>query len=382
MSKKIKIMVITLLAVAVLALSFGAGYTLAGRSRPASGEGLDLVVEAWNLIFDNYVEPDKLDASMLSRAAIEGVTKALDDPYTYYMSPEVSKLGLSNLEGKFGGIGAMVTVKDEQITIIAPIPGSPAAEAGIKAGDVILEIDGTSASGMSLAEAVLSIRGPKGTSVTLLIEHQGEPEPEEIKIIRAEIKLPSVQFEMKGDIAYINITHFSGRTDEELSQAIQSIEEQGATGIILDLRSNPGGLLEAVVDAASHFLREGVVVKVRDSQGEITVRNVRSGKVVTDLPMVVLVDSYSASGSEVLAGALRDHSRATIAGSKTYGKGSVNLVRPLEDGSSLSITTARWLTPNGLLIEGEGLSPDYELEPEKEDAIKWAIDHLKSQVRD
>lgn len=382
MSKKIKIMVITLLAVAVLALSFGAGYTLAGRSRPASGEGLDLVVEAWNLIFDNYVEPDKLDASMLSRAAIEGVTKALDDPYTYYMSPEVSKLGLSNLEGKFGGIGAMVTVKDEQITIIAPIPGSPAAEAGIKAGDVILEIDGTSASGMSLAEAVLSIRGPKGTSVTLLIEHQGEPEPEEIKIIRAEIKLPSVQFEMKGDIAYINITYFSGRTDEELSQAIQSIEEQGATGIILDLRSNPGGLLEAVVDAASHFLREGVVVKVRDSQGEITVRNVRSGKVVTDLPMVVLVDSYSASGSEVLAGALRDHSRATIAGSKTYGKGSVNLVRPLEDGSSLSITTARWLTPNGLLIEGEGLSPDYELEPEKEDAIEWAIDHLKSQVRD
>ncbi len=381
MSKKIKITVITLLAVAVLALSFGAGYTLAGRSRPASGEGLDLVVEAWNLIFDNYVERDKLDASRLSRAAIEGVTKALDDPYTYYLSPDVSKLGLSNLEGKFGGIGAMVTVKDEQITIIAPIPGSPAAEAGIKAGDVILEIDGTSASGMSLAEAVLSIRGPKGTSVTLLIEHQGEPEPEEIKIIRAEIKLPSVHFEMKGDTAYINITYFSGRTDEELSQAIQSIEEQGATGIILDLRSNPGGLLEAVVDAASHFLREGVVVKVRDSQGKITVQNVRSGKVVTDLPMVVLVDNYSASGSEVLAGALRDHSRATIAGSKTYGKGSVNLVRPLEDGSSLSITTARWLTPNGLLIEGEGLSPDYELEPEKEDAIKWAIDHLKSQVR-
>lgn len=382
MSKKIKITVITLLAMAVIALSFGAGYTLAGRSRPASGEGLDLVVEAWNIIFDNYVEPDKLDASMLSRAAIEGVTKALDDPYTYYLSPDVSKLGLSNLEGKFGGIGAMVTVKDEQITIIAPVPGSPAAEAGIKAGDVILEIDGTSASGMNLAEAVLSIRGPKGTSVTLLIEHQGEPEPEEIKIIRAEIKLPSVHFEMKGDIAYINITYFSGRTDEELSQAIQSIEEQGATGIILDLRSNPGGLLEAVVDVASHFLREGVVVKVRDSQGEITVRNVRSGKVVTDLPMVVLVDNYSASGSEVLAGALRDRSRAAIAGSKTYGKGSVNLVRPLEDGSSLSITTARWLTPNGLLIEGEGLLPDYELELEKEDAIKWAIDYLKSQVRD
>ena len=379
MSKKIKIAVITLLAVAILALSFGAGYMMAARTHPTSGEGLDLVAEAWNVIFDNYVEREKLDTSKLSRAAIEGVMEALDDPYTYYLSPDASKLGLSSLEGKFGGIGAMVTFKDEQITIIAPIPGSPAAEAGIKAGDVILEINGTPTSGMSLAEAVLSIRGPRGTSVTLLAQHQGEPEPEEIKIIRAEIKLPSVHFEMKGDTAYINITYFSGRTDEELSQALQSIEEQGATGIILDLRSNPGGLLETVVDAASHFLREGVVVNVRDNQGKLTARNVRSGKVVTDLPMVVLVDSYSASGSEVLAGALRDHSRATIAGSKTYGKGSVNIVHPLEDGSSLSITTARWLTPNGYLIEGEGLPPDYELEPEKEDAIEWAIDHLKSQ---
>jgi len=232
---------------------------------------------------------------------------------------------------------------------------------------------------MSLAEAVLSIRGPRGTPVTLLVQHQGEPEPEEIEIIRAEIKLPSVHFEMKEDIAYINITYFSGRTDEELSRALRSIDEQGATGIILDLRSNPGGLLEAVVDAASHFLRDGVVVNIRDNQGKLTVRNVRSGKVVTDLPVVVLVDNYSASGSEVLAGALRDHSRATIAGSKTYGKGSVNVVHPLEDGSSLSITAARWLTPNGHLIEGEGLPPDYELEPDREGAIEWAIDHLKGR---
>ena len=379
MSKKTKITMIALLAVVVLALSFGAGYNLASRTRSTSAQGLDLVVEAWNLLFDNYVERDKLDATTLSRAAIKGVTEALDDPYTYYLSPEVSKLGLSSLEGRFGGIGAMVAVRDKQITIIAPIPESPAAKAGIRAGDVILEINGTSASGMSLAEAVLSIRGPRGTPVTLLVQHQGEPEPEEIEIIRAEIKLPSVHFEMKEDIAYINITYFSGRTDEELSQALRSIDEQGATGIILDLRSNPGGLLEAVVDAASHFLRDGVVVNIRDNQGKLSVRNVRSGKVVTDLPMVVLVDNYSASGSEVLAGALRDHSRAVIAGSKTYGKGSVNVVHPLEDGSSLSITAARWLTPNGHLIEGEGLPPDYELEPDREGAIEWAIDHLKGQ---
>ena len=378
MSKRVKITAITVIAVVILALSFGAGYMLA-RTHSAQGQGLNLVAEAWNALYDNYVERDKLDAATLSRAAIKGVAEALDDPYTYYLSPDVSELGMSSLEGRFGGIGAMVTVKEEQITIIAPIPDSPAAKAGIRAGDVILEINGTSTLDMSLAEAVLSIRGTRGTPVTLLVQHQGEPEPEEIEIIRAEIKLPSVHFEMKADIAYINITYFSGRTDEELSRALRSIDEQGATGIILDLRSNPGGLLEAVVDAASHFLREGVVVNVRDNQGKLTARNVRSGKVVTDLPMVVLVDNYSASGSEVLAGALRDHSRATIAGSKTYGKGSVNVVYPLEDGSSLSITTARWLTPDGHMIEGKGLAPDYELEPDREDAIEWAIDHLKGR---
>ena len=183
---------------------------------------------------------------------------------------------------------------------------------------------------------------------------------------------------MREDIARINITHFSRRTDEELSKARRGINEQEATGIVLDLRSNPGGLLEAVIDAASHFLSEGVVLQIRDSQGELTVRNIRTGKTATDLPMVVLVDNFSASGSEVLAGALRDNARAVIAGSKTYGKGSVNVVHPLTDGSSLSITTARWLTPDGHLIEGEGLTPDIELDPEaEEDAVDWAINYLE-----
>ena len=377
MPKKIKVMVITLLVVVSLALSFGAGFALGDRTSPSLGEGLDSIAEAWDIIINDYVEKDRLDTSILSQGAIKGMVEALDDPYTAYLDAEAYQMSLSDLEGKFEGIGAYVGVnEDKQIMIIAPIADSPAAKAGIKAGDIILEINGEPTLEISLTEAVLYIRGPKDTSVRLLILHQSETEPEEIEIVRAEIEVPSVYFEMKGDIAYINITYFSERTNEELSSVLESITQEAATGIILDLRSNPGGFLQTVVDVASRFLKEGVVVDVVDNQGRQTTSTVKPKGATTDLPLVVLVDSYSASGSEVLAGALQDYDRATIAGTKTYGKGSVNILYQLEDGSGLYITIARWLTPNGRLIEGEGIDPDYELDPE-EDAIQWAIDYLK-----
>ncbi len=377
MPKKIKIIVITLLLVVSFALSFGAGCALGDRTPLSLGEGLDTVAQAWNIIFQDYVDKDRLDTSTLSQAAIKGMVEALDDPYSAYLDAETYQLSLSDLEGKFEGIGAYVAVEDEQIIIIAPIADSPAAKAGIKAGDIILKVNGEPTSEMSLVEAVLYIRGPKGTSVRLLILHQDETEPEEIEIVRAEIEVPSVHFEMKGDIAYINITYFSERTNEELSPVLQSITQEAATGIILDLRSNPGGLLQTVVDVASRFLKEGVVVDVVDNQGKHTTSTVKPKGTTTDLPLVVLVDSYSASGSEVLAGALQDYDRAIIAGATTYGKGSVNILHRLEDGSGLYITTARWFTPSGRPIEGEGIDPDYELELEGEDAIGWAIDYLK-----
>jgi carboxyl-terminal processing protease len=377
MLKIAKIMVIALLG-ASLTLSFGTGCALGTRTPPSSTQGLDVVDEAWNIIFQDYVERDKLDASQMSQAAIEGMVKALDDPYTSYLDPETYQLTLSSLAGKFEGIGAQVTIENDQIMVIAPIADSPADRAGIKAGDVILEIDSKPTSGMSLAEAVALIRGPRGTSVRLQVLHQGETEPQEIEIVRAEIALTSVRFEMRQDIAYINITYFSQDTDEELSSVLDSITGGTATGIILDLRNNPGGILTAVVDVASHFLTEGVVVDVVDNQGVHTPLAVEHEPVTTDLPMVVLVDGYSASGSEVLAGALQDYGRATIAGTTTFGKGSVDVLRQLKDGSGLYITTARWLTPNGHLIEGEGIHPDYELKVEGEDAIQWAINYLKA----
>ncbi len=375
MSKTIKITMITLLLVISLALSFGAGCVLSSQTAPS--QGLDIIEQAWGFIFNDYVDKDRLGTATLSQAAIEGIVDALDDPYTSYLDAETYQLSLSSLEGKFEGIGIHIAIRNEQLTVIAPIAGSPAAKAGIKAGDIILEIDGGSTSGMSLDEAALIIRGPKGTSVTLLVLHQDETEPVEIRIVRAEIEVSSVRFEMREDIAYIRITQFSARTDEELYPALQSIIQEAATGIILDLRSNPGGPLEAAVDVASHFLKEGVVVNVVDNEGNRTIYEVKPDALTTDLPLIILVDGYSASGSEVLVGALQDYELATIAGTKTFGKGSVNILRQLGDGSALYITSGRWLTPNGRLIEGEGLYPDYELELEGEDAIQWAIDFLK-----
>lgn len=378
MSKTVKVAV-GMLLVATLALSFTIGYNLGNRAFPAADGGLDRIEQTWNFLFNDYVDREKLSADNLSEAAIRGMLEALDDPYTSFLDAEHYELGLSGLEGELEGIGAQVGIRGEQLTVIAPIADSPAAKADVRAGDVILEIDGKPSAEMSLVEAVLNIRGPKGTAVKLLIVHQDETEPVVIEITRAKIELTSVNFEMKGDIAYIYMSHFSGRTGEELLPVIEGLSEKEAQGIILDLRSNPGGLLDEVIVVTSFFLYEGVAVNVVDNQGEREALEVKPGDVITDLPMVVLVDSFSASGSEVLAGALQDYGRAVIAGKKTFGKGSVNILRQLTDNSALYITTARWLTPNGRPIEGVGIEPDYELELEGEEAIQWAMDYLKGQ---
>ncbi len=375
MSKKMKIVLSLFLAV-IIALAFTAGCFIGGGTSPQSDLGI--IEQAWEIILRDYVENDQVDTEALAQGAVRGMLEVLGDPYTSFLDAEAYQLSLRSLEGSFEGIGAYVTIKDEQLMIIAPIADSPADRAGIRAGDVILEVDGQSTTGMSLAEAVLLVQGPEGTRVDLLVLHEGETEPELISIIRAVIEVPSVEFEMREEIAYIIISHFSERTTGELLPVMEAIVQQGAEGIVLDLRSNPGGLLDTVVDVAGFFLEEGVVVDVVDNKGNHDVYRVEVGGITTDLPLVVLVDEYSASASELLAGALQDYERATIAGARTFGKGSVNILRRLDDGSGLYITNARWFTPNGRLIEGEGIYPDYELELEGEDAIQWAIDYLRS----
>jgi len=254
-------------------------------------------------------------------------------------------------------------------------------------GDRILEIDGETTEGISLIEAVLKIRGELGTQVTLRILHQGEDVPQDIVITREKIELASVLPSILLDnIAHIEVSHFSSRTGAEIISALEDITADGVSGIILDLRDNSGGVLEAAVDLASQFLEEGVILYVIDGKGNRETWEVREGGLATDLPLAVLVNGISASASEIVAGALQDHGRGIVIGTKTLGKGSVNHFHQLSDGSAIYITTARWYTPNERQIEGQGILPDVTVEITAEDVergydpqLERAIEYIKSQ---
>lgn len=377
-----KIISLCLLAVILIGVSFGGGWLLGNGGMPEeTSDGLDMVVKVWQVIHEDYVDRDSLDDEALAQGAVRGILEALDDPHSTYLDAGTYELMTNDrIQGKYEGIGAYVGQREEDIIIIAPITGSPAELAGIRPGDKVIEIDGTSTEGMSVDEAVLIIRGPQGTPVNLLVLHEDETEPEMIEIVRAEIEVPSVSFEMEEEIAYIHISNFSQNTDDELSTVMQQISWNGAEGIVLDLRSNGGGLLTSVIDIAGYFLPGGeVAVHLVDKNGQRVTDYVKQKDAATELPMVVLVDSYTASAGEIMTGYLQDHERATIAGNVTYGKGSVNILLPLQDGGGLYITTGRWLTPDGNIIEGVGLTPDIELDLENVDAIEWAIEYLRGE---
>jgi carboxyl-terminal processing protease len=382
MPKELKYALFTIVAVAVIALTFSIGYIMGGKPAQDQASGLALIDQAWDEIYQNYVDPGKLDATALSHGAIKGMVIALDDPYSAFLDPDTYRLFQSDLKGSFEGIGAQVNMnKDSQPVIVAPLENSPAQKAGIKTGDIILEVDGKSTEGMSLLEVVLNIRGPAGTPVTLTVQHENESAPVKIEIVRAKISQFTVSSEMKGDIGYIKINEFGSTTNNEFNDALQSLLAQKPAGIIIDLRSNPGGIVPVVVDVASHFIKDGVVLTLVDNRGNKMSVPVNPNGVFTDLPVVVLVDEYSASGAEVLTAALRDHDRATVAGVKTFGKGSYDVNIPLEDGSDIYLTIGRWLRPNGQLIEGKGIQPDYVLTVTGDDEIQWAVDFLHGQKK-
>jgi carboxyl-terminal processing protease len=377
MFKTWKITLAFLLLIAITAPLAG-GCSLIPTRAPAATPGPGVVKEAWDIISSQYVEPSRLDSANMTQAAIEGIIDTLHDPYTTYLTPAEYTLSQSAFSGTFEGIGAVVNGQSDKIVIISPMSGSPAEKAGIRAGDIIQAINGESTDNMSVDIAISKIRGPSGTSVKLLVLHMGETQPVELNVTRTKIELPSVHFEMSGDIAYIIISQFTERTENEFAPVIDQLKENNAKGIILDLRGNPGGLLDIVIRIASHFIPQGVIVQVRSNQGVVEKSEAVKGLTSTDLPMVVLVNEFSASGSEVLSGALQDTNRALIAGNTTYGKGSVNFLYRLSDGSGLYITGERWLTPNGRLIEGQGIQPDMKLDLTGDAELDWAIDYLKN----
>jgi carboxyl-terminal processing protease len=340
----------------------------------------NVLSEAWRALNDNYVDKSKLDPKKLSEGAVRGMMQSLDQ-FSSYADPETHKLEMSNLEGKFEGIGAVISMKDNQLTVVSPVADTPAEKAGIKPGDRILEIDGQRTSTMSLIEATFKIRGAAGTTVKLLVLHEGENEPVEIPIVRAEITGKSVSLEMHDDIAYIKITQFLQSTGGDLQGALTEAIGKGARGVVLDLRNNPGGLLTSSADVASQFLAMGLVAKVVDDTGNESVVPVKAGGIATHLPMVVLVNNGSASASEIVAGALQDYGRAKLIGSQTFGKGSVQIIHNLSDGSALHITAYKWLTPFGRPIDGVGLTPDIASDLKDQALVDWAVQYLKDTIK-
>ena len=335
----------------------------ADQERPESlPEEFAPLWDAWTIIYLESDSAEPPDPIALSQAAMRGIVAALDDPHSAYVPPQ--QYALEDLEfiGAYQGVGAEVSAQEETF-ILTPMPDSPAEKAGLRAGDRLLTVDGISVEGWTTLDVVSKVRGPKDTVVVLGVTHQGESVVVELSITRGDINLESVTWQSTPDgHAYIRLSGFYANTDEALEEALVEIEESGARGLILDVRNNPGGLLSTTVNIASLFLDGGLVVYELDGAGERKDWSAEDGGVATDLPLILLVNQFTASAGEVLAGALQDRERATVVGVTTFGKGSVNLLAPLSDGGGLYYSSGRWYTPDGRLIEGSGLQPDDEVD--------------------
>jgi carboxyl-terminal processing protease len=320
---------------------------------------LKVLADVFSIVERNYVEPVK--ANNLINGAINGMLETLD-PHSNYMAPEMYKEMQTETRGTFGGIGFEITIRDKVLTVVAPIEDTPASRAGIQSGDMILRIDGKSTKDMTLMEAVKLMRGPQGTQVTITVMRQGFPEPKDFTLTRAIIPIRSVRSKtLETGYGYIKVSQFIERTFPDLENALSKIEsqEKPLKGLILDLRNNPGGLLEQAVKVADLFLDSGMIVYTEGRvEGQKMKFFVQKKEKSREFPMIVLVNGGSASASEIVAGALQDHGRAVILGSQTFGKGSVQTIIPLEDGSALRLTTARYYTPKGRSIQAQGIAPD------------------------
>ncbi|MCA9388147.1 S41 family peptidase [Candidatus Berkelbacteria bacterium] len=319
--------------------------------------------DAYSKIMSKY--PKEIDQQELVYGAIRGSVAALGDRFSLFLSPNEAERFFEDINGEFSGIGAELTQEGDLFLVVAPLAGSPAEQAGLKAQDVIVSVDGKEATEFKFGELINAIRGPKGSQVVLGVFREGFDEPQDFTITRDTIEIESLRYEQRDDgLAYVKLIQFSDDTTTELEKVVGQIKESGAKGLILDLRNNPGGFLDTSIEISSFFIDKGPVVIEERKGGEREVFKVNHEPILKDFPTVVLVNGGSASASEILAGALQDTGKATLVGTQTFGKGSVQEVESLEDGSALRLTVAKWLTPKEREINGEGIAPDIVIDEE------------------
>jgi carboxyl-terminal processing protease len=388
MSDKMRNIVATVLLVVLAFTAFIAGYftndfveaRMGDTAVASNGDDLALFWEAWGLVQTNFLG-DLPNSQQVAYGAIRGLMQALDDPYTIFIEPVAREEERQVLQGTFGGVGATLSRPEENgPVVLEPIPGNPAQLAGIESGDILIAVDGVEITiAMTVQKVAEMIRGEKGTAVILTVLHPGANQPIEIEIERGDILIPSVAYRMLDEekpIGYIQLTRFSGESSNEVATALTDLLDQGATGLVLDLRGNGGGLLDAAVNVADHFLGDGPVMFQQERGKDERVYNATSETLAEDVPLVILIDGGTASAAEIVAGALQDRDRAILIGSSgSFGKGSVQLVFDLSDGSSVHITSSRWLTPDRHQLDQEGLQPDIQITITQE-----AIDNGRDEV--
>ena len=370
----------------LVGIFFGFGIYVGFNNRPEidkivniSGKEIAVVTEAdfspfwkvWNNINEKYPNASKITDQNKIYGAISGLVGSLNDPYSVFFDPDEAKMFEDDIQGNFGGVGMEVGMKDKTVTVIAPLKDTPAYRAGIKSGDKILKIDEIDTSGMSVEKAIKLIRGEPGTTVKLTILHEEEKEPKEVKIVRDTINVPTLDTELREDgIFVIKLYSFSANSSDLFRKALKEFSLAKTDKLLLDLRGNPGGYLESAVNMSSWFLEGGKTVVTEDYGNNLKPKIYRSKgyNVFSDkLKFVILIDSGSASASEILAGAMQDYKKALLVGDKSFGKGSVQEVVNVTADTILKITVAKWLTPNGNSISEKGLTPDYEVSFTKKD---------------
>lgn len=388
MQTLLKVALTSFVSLCIFVAGAGAGYAFHefGVNNVATAneaEDFSLYWEVWHRVQEQFYG-EMPGGPAATYGAIRGALATLNDPYTIFIEPEPAAQEKAQLEGQFGGIGAYVRRDEANRIILEPMPDQAAERAGLKKDDVLIAVDGQPLStDLTTDQVVALIRGEVGTEVVLTVERAGEKEPVDITVVRAIIETPSAEWrvlEEAPEIGYIRLASFTERSNKELNRAFEELAEQGAESYILDLRSNGGGLLEAAVDISSQFLSSGLVLREdRRNEGERTYEARRGGKALTQ-PLVVLVNGGTASASEIVAGALQDHERATLIGEKTFGKGSVQLIYELSDRSRLHVTVAKWFTPDGHAIDGTGLNPDIEVLFTEEDQTQGRDPQLQRAI--